>query len=35
MSQLDIFLILDNLMDLWKIGGQVIGSRDLLDHCVI
>lgn len=35
MSRLDRFFISESLVGEWKVGGQVVGSRDFSDHCPI
>lgn len=34
-SRIDRFLTSEGLLDLWKVENQVIGSRELSDHCPI
>ncbi|XP_058759359.1 uncharacterized protein LOC131632631 [Vicia villosa] len=35
MSRIDRFLLSSNVVDRWKIIGQLIGDRDISDHCPI
>ncbi|XP_058776291.1 uncharacterized protein LOC131650607 [Vicia villosa] len=35
MSRIDRFLLSSNVVDRWKISGQLIGDRDISDHCPI
>lgn len=35
MSRLDLFLVSEGLIVSWQICGQMIGSKDLSDHCPI
>ncbi|XP_058759249.1 uncharacterized protein LOC131632522 [Vicia villosa] len=35
MSRLDRFLLEDSIVDRWGVVGQMIGSRDISDHCPI
>ena len=32
MSMLDKFLLSDELVEKWKVDGQMVGSRDFYDH---
>ncbi|CAK8540833.1 unnamed protein product [Lathyrus sativus] len=34
-SHLDKFLLSQGLMEKWNVDGQIVGSRDLSDHCPI
>lgn len=35
MSRIDRFLLSEGVIDAWKISSQVIGDRDISDHCPI
>lgn len=34
-SSIDRFLVTESIIDIWGMVGQVIGTRDILDHCLI